>query len=226
MEVEQRKSAFETHVIVEPCDQGLLFAFVKELSYPGLIQARATCAQTFYGQHPVQPMLTYWYVGLESDATLLAMSMSTNMTAFGMTVKRVKVEASLSGHQVPEEATGCHYFEFHFKVDTPDNNSWNRLANVCAKFAAHLFYNPYSKTGTMMPVVTLRRYSTSKQAAVGELDELMKTIKSEGFQIVVGTEREYSVLDTNVHLDDGWLFTGEPEKFLTYVPTPIPTLSC
>lgn len=218
----QPNSIFETHIIVAPSDQGLLFAFAKHFNHTGVINPRATCAQTFYGLHPVQPMLTYWYSGQQEDAVHLANKTAADMNAFGMNVARVKVEASISGSVVPAEATGCHYFEFHFKVNVPTNEDWNRLAEICATHGAHLFYNPYSKTGTMVPVVTLRRYDTAKRQALVDVETLVQSLDLVGFEIIGGMEREYSVVDSNVHLDKGWLFEDDPKNFITGVPTKIP----
>lgn len=135
-----------------------------------------------------------------------------------MIVARVKVEAMASDVQAEEG----HYFEFHFKIPIT-SAEWIKLQNVCMPHGAHLFFNPYSQTGRMQPVVTLRRYVPSLDDAIVSLDRLLEVITKEGFPYPDGIEREYSILDTNVYLDDGWLFRTFCDNFITS-PDDIPRL--
>nr|QYA18396.1 hypothetical protein KOM_12_126 [Clandestinovirus] len=223
MEGSESKSVYETHITVDPFDQGLLFAFIKQQSDARMINLRPTCPQTFYGDYPIQPMLTYWYNGQDEDACDLATKTGIKMEQFGMRVNRVKVEAAFSGSTVPDYADGEHYFEFHFKVAVATNAEWNKLANMCALKGAHLSFNLYSKSGNMVPIVTIRLYHTTKQDALTNLQSLVNAIKEDGFTLIGGVEREYSVMDSNVFLDQGWLFkeNTKPDSGLFYVPIPL-----
>jgi len=123
----------------------------------------------------------------------------------------------LSNQGVPENCEDIHYFEFHFKVETKTNEQWNLVSEICAKYGSHLFFNPYSKTGTMLPVVTLRRYDVSKSSAKEELEKLQKELKDAGFELS-STEQEYSIWDSRVEMDRGWLFVDNPREFIRSIP--------
>jgi hypothetical protein len=151
---------FEVHLIVQPCDQAQLFSFsLDKKNDQQCINPRPTCAQTFYGKYPNQPMLTFWFRGTEFEAIEYAQKTQTEMTQEGMDVLRLKVEAMAHNEGVPTtaEETKNRYFEFHFKVPIANSKEWERLKLICLKHGAHLFFNPYSQTGRMQPVVTLRR---------------------------------------------------------------------
>ena len=215
---------FELHLIIEPTpySEAKLFSFcIDKKDNGGLINLRATCAQTFYGKHPRQPMLTSMFRGTEEEAVTMARSLETEMTTEGMVVTRVKVEAMASNAGVPNSTTqnvpSCRYFEFHFKVHISSSAEWNRLNQACVPHGAHLFFNPYSQTGRMQPVVTLRRYVSSFEEALSSLDQLISSTTTAGFPSPDGVEREYSILDTNVGLDEGWLFRERPDNFITVV---------
>jgi hypothetical protein len=47
-----------------------------------------------------------------------------------------------------------------------------------------------------------------------ELEGLLENLKLADFHASESVEREFSILDTNVFLDDGWLFAQNPENFI------------
>ena len=211
---------FELHLIIEttPFSEATLFSFcVDKRNDKRLILVRPTCAQTFYGKYPRQPMLTAMFNGNEEEAVAMARSLAVEMCSAGMTVTRVKVEAMASNIGVPTQDASCRYFEFHFKVPIASSTEWKRLNDACVPHGAHLFFNPYSQTGRMQPVVTLRRYVSSLEEALKSLEQLIVSITQKGFPAPDGIEREYSVLDSNVYLDEGWLFKGQPDNFIIVI---------
>lgn len=213
------KGIFEVHLIVKPNDQALLFAFYMDKNNHNekCADMRPTLALSFYGKHPCQPMLTFYVSGSDQDAISLAKKMSANMEAYGMTILRLKVEAMAHNKYVQSlyRSKKDNYFEFHFKISITNLQEWNQIRDICLKYGAHLFFNPYSKKGTMYPVVTLRRYDVDLASAEQECDDLIKEIKAQGFDDPInGVQREYSILDTNVYLDEGWLFNGNPRSFI------------
>lgn len=215
---------FEIHLIVHPDDQVKLFAFSLEndiLADKSYLNMKTTCALSFYGSKPNQPMLTFWISNANSKFTLKkTLELVEKMEQYGLDVQRLKIEAMAK--DVPEmnmnESSRTNYFEFHFKVDiNSSKQQWDRLNQICLPFGAHLFFNPYSKLPSrMIPVVTLRRYDMDFQSANDQCNELIKAIEYEKFTIIEGkVQRELSVIDTNVFYDQGWLFKDDPREFIT-----------
>ncbi len=208
----------EVHIIVKPEDEVKLFGFVTNLksstAYSGLIRPRVTMARSLYGSHPVQPMLTFCISSL-ADPNRIAddvYSIWNDMKLAEMTVGRVKVEASAHNDGVltstpPPES---HYFEFHAKVPIAKTDDWNTIAKICIKHGSHLFFNSY-KTA-MIPILTLRRYA-SLTTLESDFAQLQDELAGAGFPIN-SIEKEYSVLDTDVSYDEGWLYTGHPSNFI------------
>eukprot|EP01092_Planopodium_desertum_P009769 TRINITY_DN4247_c0_g2_i3.p1 TRINITY_DN4247_c0_g2~~TRINITY_DN4247_c0_g2_i3.p1 ORF type:complete len:231 (-),score=45.40 TRINITY_DN4247_c0_g2_i3:89-781(-) len=207
---------FELHFITAAEDTFKLFAFVKDHPHLG-IRPRANSALSLHGKHPNQPMFTCWAKGSQTDAKKLTEEISEKIRARGITLRRVKIEAMMSSKNVPTEARDEHYYEFHFKVDVANSAEWNKLVTVITPFGAHLFFNPFSKTATMRPVITLRRYSISADKAMEDLNALVDAIEKAGFKKLEGIEREYSVYDSDVFLDQGWLFQEKPTEFIRTV---------
>jgi len=108
-----------------------------------------------------------------------------------------------------------NYFEFHFKVPVTCNAEWDAVRDLCLPFGAHLFFNSYSKGfGYMQPVVTLRRYDVDYKTAEADCQDLIKAVVAKGFEEPEKVHHEFSVLDTDVHYDENWLFTGDPRNFI------------
>ncbi len=67
----------------------------------------------------------------------------------------------------------------------------------------------------MTPIGTIRRYTT-----LTYLETVNNTVKnmleSNNF-LPEDPEKEYSVFDSDVYLDQNWLFTDEPTNFITNV---------
>ncbi len=214
---------FEIHLIVHPDDQSKLFAFSLEndlLSDNSYFNLKTTCALSFYGYHPNQPMLTFWISNTNSNQVVKkTLEVVGKMEEYGLSVLRLKVEAMAK--DVPEmnlnEYSGTNYFEFHFKVDTKSKQEWDKLNKICLPFGAHLFFNPFSKLKSrMIPVVTLRRYDMDFKSANDECNKLIKKIEDEQFTVIEGkVQRELSIIDTNVFYDQGWLFKEDPRIFIT-----------
>lgn len=213
------RGTFEVHLITKPALEPELFGYVTDLLHsqsPHVIRPRPTCARSLYGDHPVQPMLTFFTTGTVDGVTKLVQEIEHDMEKHGLPVLRTKIEAMVHNEGVPPslpDAEGTNYYEFHFKVDITGIADWNRLVKIITPYGAHLFFNPYSKTLT--PIVTIRRY-TSLEDLEGTYADLHYLITEAGFT-VSDPEREYSVYDSNVDLDRNWLFRESPSNFITEV---------
>lgn len=218
---------FEVHLIVKPTQGYLAILFEVAESMrtdPGYlsdlgvkyIRPRATMAVTKYGLHPEQAMLTYWCRMSEGDVVDLTSKVVEHLLPLGLEVIRTKIEATTDS--IPPVASGDHYYEYHFKVEVPSPAEWQRLAEACAPFGAHLFFNAFSKSPGVIPVITLRHYDCTRKESTAKLNELMVALGHHGFHAAGETQREYSVLDSKVELDEGWLFEGTPKNILTELP--------
>jgi len=186
-----------------------------EVRVLSVLNPRATVAVTAYGNHPEQPMLTFWYRGDEVFETCA--KVEGILKAKGLTTLRRKIEG-VGSDATPDVAEGDHYFEYHFKVPVEGEAEWERLAGVCAPHGAHLFFNAFSRSGVKVPVITLRHYDCTRVDSLAKLDLLVAAISEAGFAPAKEVEREYSVVDTNVELDSGWLFDRWPKNILRAVP--------
>lgn len=216
---------FEVHLITKPEYQTQLFGYITDLHLnffaKRLVNPRPTCAHALYGDHPIQPMLTFWVSGESEEVTALVFIIAEDMLQKSIPIVRVKIEAMAHNQGVPDVCMGDHYFEFHWKVDIKSTADWNQLVQILTPFGGHLFYNPYSKT--MKPIITLRRYTslTDLEALFVSVKRLLKEEgrrpnRPEGFECEA-PEKEYSVYDSCVDLDRNWLFRDDSRNFIVDV---------
>lgn len=206
------KGLFEVHLITTPEYQTQLFGFITNLNDKRLIRPRPTCAHALYGDYPVQPMLTFWLNGNIEDVKSIVYEVEDELRKI-VPIIRTKIEAMAHNQGVPTICTKDHYFEYHFKVLITSTADWNRLVQLITPYGAHLFYNPYNKS--LQPIVTIRTYTS-----LDYLDEIyqdvIKVLEENQFTHHE-LEKEYSVYDSDVHLDKNWLFTEKENNFITTV---------
>jgi len=178
------------------------------------LNLRVTSALSLHGEFPEQPMLTYLLHGACEEAIDHAQAVAELMRkSANLNVLRVKVETMAHSGQAAR-VDGDRYFEFRWKVPILDFKQWRQVDSVCARCGAALFFNPFSKKPSIMqPVVTLRRYDTSLSEAEKALQQLLVDLAVAGFKVKDSTiQHEYSLLDTNVGMDRGWLFAKNPKE--------------
>jgi hypothetical protein len=130
----------------------------------------------------------------------------------GFAVARVKIEADPSNEDVPATDAAAllqpssNYFEHHVKLRRETAAGCESLLRVCLDHAAHLSRNAWREPaeGFEERFVTLRSYRTGRSAAEGRLRRLVAALAGAGEQII-DVESEYTVYDSNVGLDAGWL---------------------
>jgi len=213
------KGIYEVHLIIQPDDQTKLFAFCmdKDIVEKKYINLKPTCALSFHGNYPNQPMLTFWVHGTSAIAVSEAITVALLMEAKSIPVMRLKVEAMATAEEISQlpARVSANYFEFHFKIAIKTKEEWDKLRVTCLPFGVPLFFNPYSKSnGHMQPVITLRRYDVDFKTADNDNNELIKAIVKAGFATPEKIQKEYSIVDTNVYYDEGWLFQTHPKNFI------------
>ena len=204
---------FEVHLITIPTKQTQLFGYITNLKNDKLIRPRPTCANSLYGDCPIQPMLTFWIKGDINEVTNEVKLIEQDMISKQIPVIRTKIESMANNKGVPDQCKGSNYFEFHFKIDLKDTKEWNKLVEIITPYGGHLFYNPYSKT--LNPIVTIRRYSslTDLEETYSKLNSVLNSFGLNTHSL----EKEYSVFDSNVNLDKNWLFSQDPTNFIKEV---------
>jgi hypothetical protein len=160
-----------------------------------------------------QPMATW-----RRDNTVLpdvlaeATERAQDLEHAGFTVVRVKIEADPSNDDVPatdDDALlrpSCNYFEHHVKLRRDAAAGRELLLRVCLDHAAHLSRNAWRgpAEGFEERFVTLRSYRMGRSASEQRLHRLLAALEGAGEQII-DVESEYTVHDSNLALDAGWL---------------------
>lgn len=167
---------------------------------------------TSTGKNLRQPMLTYLHQTTDYQSAVdyaQALSFELNAELGQGSVVREKVEGRIDKDtNCPNRVSGTQYFEFHTKVDVTDQEEWQRLAEVTSQFKVPLLFNPDSKTPR--PVTTYRHYDTNLSEAETLQQKLEQALIDAKFKLL-GTTAEYSLYDTNLHTDQGWMFVDDPK---------------
>jgi hypothetical protein len=170
------------------------------------------------GRHVQQPMATWRRAGTILPRVLeQARQRAWMLEQAGFRVVRVKIEADPSNDQVPMsneaasfEPAGC-YFEHHVKLRRRVDADRERLLQICRSHSAHLSHNAWrtSVDGAEERFVTLRSHGLGRPEAEQQLERLLAALGVAG-EHILEVESEYSVYDSNLALDDGWLLNSDP----------------
>jgi hypothetical protein len=160
-----------------------------------------------------QPMATW-----RRDDTILpdvlaeATERAQDLERAGVAVVRLKIEADPSNDHVPATDADAllqpsgNYFEHHVKLRRKAAAGRALLLRVCLDHAAHLSRNAWREPaeGFEERFVTLRSYRMGRSASEQRLHRLLAALEGAGEQITA-VESEYTVHDSNLALDAGWL---------------------
>ncbi|MEX0595356.1 MAG: hypothetical protein WD512_02570 [Candidatus Paceibacterota bacterium] len=162
-----------------------------------------------YGNHPIQAMLSKYKNGKALEIICLAKEMANQMSQkYNIRVLRVKVESMMHNEGVPvlenDEKDDQFYFEFHLKVSVENSDNWQKISNICKTDIAHLSFNAAKKE--TIPLITLRLpVSLGSNKAVKLKDDLLHLLRINNILVFDGIQSEFSVFDSNIELDKGWL---------------------
>jgi hypothetical protein len=206
---------FEVHITVRALEAQRLHPFRAWCAARGRKCISIVLAR---GAHVEQPMASW----RRSAATLPivlaeAQACARELEQAGFDPVRVKIEADPHNHDVPlhdaeaAEHNAENYFEHHVKLlrAAAAERAW--LMQVCGTHGAHLSRNALRETadGQEERFVTLRCYRAGRTTAEGRLQALLGALHSIGERIVE-IESEYTVHDSNLGLDAGWLDSQTP----------------
>lgn len=160
---------------------------------------------------PSQMMTSSYSNGTFDNAFQYAQKVSNELSMRNYNLTRVKVEAMMANAGIPESSadTFCNYFEFHVKVEysTKDADIENKLKAICHRNNAHLSRNAFkifAESDLAHRFLTMRVYKEGKSDAMARYKACVKAVKDCGLKIVT-KQREFSVYDSNIELDRGWI---------------------
>jgi hypothetical protein len=204
---------FETHITVAAADAGELdrlkdWSARRGYSFHHIILDR--------GLIPSQPMVSYRGHGDLGSERATAEAVARQLTAVGFTVFRIKIEAAPDNRNVPQsddEAAALgpgRYFEHHAKIALEPGANTTPLVAVARRHAAHLSRNALRvrSDGRLERFVTQRCYDTGRPGARQCLQALLDELAANRY-VVLNTEEEFVVYDTQPGVDAGWLDSGE-----------------
>jgi hypothetical protein len=200
---------FETHLTVAPAhDDDLIegWAAVHSAKYTRIVLDR--------GRAPDQPMLTVRGRGTLEEQRTRAHACVAALRDAGLTVVRVKIEASPFNDGVPQTARDAaaapqRYFEHHIKLVLAGDAELARVRAISERHDAHVSRNARRALdgGRHERFVTQRCRDAGLPQARGWLDALLAALAADGFN-PVEVEQEYVVLDDHPELDAGWIDEG------------------
>jgi len=199
---EDIKDIYEIHITVDPTN----YNYVKLLSF--IDQYTEYKLKSVFAVSSVsnnQYMLSTFIRNTEDEAINKANYISSLLENDKIKVLRIKVEShSISKFPLTIfDLKTNSYFEFHVKVIV-GNNTYERLDEDIAKYlGVGVSYNLCSKN--LKPLLTIRVYNKGFKYACDHKDIILEELKDKGYQFDSKIQQEYSIYDTNVMLDKGWL---------------------
>lgn len=158
-----------------------------------------------------QPMTSSYLQGTAAEVASETQALLGDLRAGGFSVLRCKLEATLSASGVPEtdaeaQARPDRYFEFHAKVLLRTEDEIVALRQLCEALGAHLSSNAFRLRPDLLQerFLTVRAYQVGRPAALARFRALLTALRQNGYS-PGHLLHEYSVLDTNSLLDQGWL---------------------
>ena len=203
-------ATFEAHVTVSLSGAADLAAFRETCATLGV---KCIVIELPEGDSPVQPMTASFHRGellaVQEDVIAIARALVKK----GFAVTRTKIEAHGRLLGTPEtdaeaaQAPTTSYFEFHAKLALPEAADLAALETLCKAHGAHLSRNAHKLAGPDglgERFVTLRAHAVGRLTAEARFAALCAAVVEAG-HLLRNRIREYTVFDTNVALDRGWL---------------------
>lgn len=200
---------FEVHLTVQPASMA---AFERFRSWCLAHDCKCVRIVLARGEHVEQPMATW-----RRDSTALpavvaeTQQMISKLERVAIPIVRVKVEAAPDNEGVPQTDAdaaehAANYFEHHVKLLRDPGADREMLLRTCVELGAHLSRNAWRENarGQEERFATMRCYHVGRVTAEQQLQRLLDALNALG-ENIVEVESEYTVYDSNVELDAGWL---------------------
>ena len=203
------KGTFEAHITIKAVNSELKQNF-------SLLCQKLNVKSVFIelpkGVTRCQMMTASYHHGAFKDVLQQINQIAEQIVNADFEVTRIKIEAMVSNQDIPisdikaQKLSKSNYFEFHVKAILSASENLEALKKYCLQHNAHLSKNTFKKLidGKQERFITMRIYGLGYKSAQTRFDNLILYLKSKGFKLSQ-QQREYTVYDTNLNLDNGWI---------------------
>ncbi|MDY6901911.1 MAG: hypothetical protein SWZ49_28135 [Cyanobacteriota bacterium] len=203
------KGTFEAHVTIKPVNSELKHKFSLLCQK---LKVKCVLIELPKGVTRSQLMTASYHHGGFKDVLQQINQIAQNIVNAEFEVTRIKIEAMVSNQDIPiydveaQKLPKSNYFEFHVKAILSASDNLEVLRKYCLQHDAHLSKNAFKKllNGKQKRFITMRMYGVGYKSAQAQFDNLMKYLKAKGFKLSQ-QQREYTVYDSNLNLDAGWV---------------------
>lgn len=197
---------FEAHITVDTADPQAFCRACDDLGVKSILIELAE------GAEPNQPMTESRHEGDLNVVRAEVDGLAQRFEEAGFAVRRRKIEASYTARGVPEkdeETRGLPpscYFEYHVSIRLKNAKELSDLLQRASRHGAHVSRNAKKRdeTGVEERFVTLRVHRVGRATAEHRYIELLNDMKNASLE-VLEERREFTVYDSNLDLDRGWL---------------------
>ena len=200
---------FEAHITVKADDLAVREKF--DLLCQNL-NVKCVLIELSSGETPFQPMTASYHYGGLKDVVQEVNKIARTIVDAGFEITRIKIEAMVSNRDIPisdveaQKLPESNYFEFHIKAMLSASENLELLKKYCLQHDAHLSANAFKQLidGKQQRFITMRVYGAGYKSAQQCFDNLLALLKAKGFKLSQ-QQREYSIYDSNLNLDAGWV---------------------
>ncbi|BAY86816.1 hypothetical protein NIES267_63270 [Calothrix parasitica NIES-267] len=203
------KGTFEAHITVKAVDSELKAKFCLVCQK---LKVKSVFIELPKGVTRSQMMTASYHHGAFKDVLQQINQIAEKIVNADFEVTRIKIEAMVSNQDIPisnieaQKLPKSNYFEFHVKAILSALENLEALRKYCLQHNAHLSKNAFKKLidGKQERFITMRVYSLGYKSAQKQFDKLIILLKNKGFKLSQ-QQREYTVYDSNLNLDTGWI---------------------
>lgn len=203
---ETSAGTFEAHVTVKPLEVARLEQFREACSALGV---KCISIELPEGAEKDQPMTASFHRGELIDVEREVLEIARELARKGFDVTRSKIERHGTLERTTPEtdeaarlAPSTNYFEYHVKLALAPDADIAMIASKLKAVGGHLSRNARNTTGERF--VTLRAKGVGRITAEKQFATLLRTI--EEMKLPIRSRiREYTVRDSNLDIDRGWI---------------------
>jgi inosine/xanthosine triphosphate pyrophosphatase family protein len=198
--------AFEAHVTVRPPHDGT----ARFRAACDRLRVKCVLIELPAGAERSQPMTASIHRGELPEVLHEVHAIARSLIADGYDVVRTKIEALPNNADVPvtDEAAArapANYFEYHFKLVIAPGADLAAIATACEPYGARLSRNAYKQRDDGEERFVTLRVHAGRTAADAKLAALDAALSALGHVRVVKRITEYTVYDSDLAVDRGWL---------------------
>lgn len=202
------QGTYEAHVTIAASDHAEADRFCQVCDSLGV---KSVLIELPHGQTTSQPMTASYHRGSLGQARSEVNDIAAALVANGHEVTRIKLEAVGNNPHIPQTdaraaQTPDNYFEYHVKVLLRGEAERTAVQTVATNHGARLSANATKirEDGVVERFITARVYGVGRPKAERVFAELVSELSGTGVEFGQRI-REYTIYDSNVGVDRGWL---------------------